>query len=212
MEMYIPPAFVENRPDELRDIIRATSLPLIVSAARAKTGGTQLVATHLPLILDGDQLIGHVARANDHWKFLDPEAESLAIFAARDGYISPSWYATKGETGRVVPTWNYEAVHAYGRLEIIQEPDLLLPIVTRLTRRHEDDREHPWQVSDAPSEYISSQLKGIVGIVLHISRLEGKRKLSQNKTNEDQLGVIAGLSKENPDLAKAMLKAREPES
>jgi len=212
MKMYIPPAFVENRPDELRDIIRATSLPLIVSAARAKTGGTQLVATHLPLILDGDQLIGHVARANDHWKFLDPEAESLAIFAARDGYISPSWYATKGETGRVVPTWNYEAVHAYGRLEIIQEPDLLLPIVTRLTRRHEDDREHPWQVSDAPSEYISSQLKGIVGIVLHISRLEGKRKLSQNKTNEDQLGVIAGLSKENPDLAKAMLKAREPES
>jgi transcriptional regulator len=212
MKMYIPPAFVENRPDELRDIIRATSLPLIVSAARAKTGGTQLVATHLPLILDGDQLIGHVARANDHWKFLDPEAESLAIFAARDGYISPSWYATKGETGRVVPTWNYEAVHAYGRLEIIQEPDLLLPIVTRLTRRHEDDREHPWQVSDAPSEYISSQLKGIVGIVLHISRLEGKRKLSQNKTNEDQLGVIAGLSKEKPDLAKAMLKAREPES
>ena len=210
--MYIPPAFVENRPDELRDIIRATSLPLIVSAARAKTGGTQLVATHLPLILDGDQLIGHVARANDHWKFFDPEAESLAIFAARDGYISPSWYATKGETGRVVPTWNYEAVHAYGRLEIIQEPDLLLPIVTRLTRRHEDDREHPWQVSDAPSEYISSQLKGIVGIVLHISRLEGKRKLSQNKTNEDQLGVIAGLSKEKPDLAKAMLKAQEPES
>jgi len=210
--MYIPPAFAENRPDELRDIIRAASLPLIVSSAPSKTGGVRLVATHLPLMLDGERLIGHVARANDHWKVFDPETESLAIFAARDGYVSPSWYATKAETGRVVPTWNYEAVHAYGRLEIIQEPALLLPIVTSLTRRHEDDRAHPWQVSDAPSEYISSQLKGIVGVVLHISRLEGKRKLSQNKTNEDQLGVISGLTTENPDLAKAMLRAREPEA
>jgi transcriptional regulator len=210
--MYIPPAFAENRPDELRDIIRAASLPLIVSSAPSKTGGVRLVATHLPLMLDGERLIGHVARANDHWKVFDPETESLAIFAARDGYVSPSWYVTKAETGRVVPTWNYEAVHAYGRLEIIQEPALLLPIVTSLTRRHEDDRAHPWQVSDAPSEYISSQLKGIVGVVLHISRLEGKRKLSQNKTNEDQLGVISGLTTENPDLAKAMLRAREPEA
>jgi len=210
--MYIPPAFAEDRPNELRDIIRAASLPLIVSPARSKTGGMNLIATHLPLMLDGEQLIGHFARANDHWKVSDLETESLAIFAARDGYVSPSWYASKAETGRVVPTWNYEAVHAYGRLEIIQEPALLLPIVTRLTRRHEDDRAHPWQVSDAPSDYIASQLKGIVGVVLHISRLEGKRKLSQNKSNEDQLGVIAGLSIENPDLAKAILKAREAET
>jgi transcriptional regulator len=86
-----------------------------------------------------------------------------------------------------------------------------LPIVTRLTRRHEDNRAHPWQVSDAPPDYVASQLKGIVGVVLHISRLEGKRKLSQNKTNEDQLGVIAGLSTENPDLAKAMLRVRPSE-
>jgi transcriptional regulator len=210
--MYIPPAFAEDRPNELRDIIRAASLPLIVSSTRPKTGGIHLVATHLPLMFDGERLIGHFARANGHWKALDPEAESLAIFAADDGYVSPSWYATKAETGRVVPTWNYEAVHAYGRLEIIQEPALILPIVTRLTRRHEDDRAHPWQVSDAPADYIASQLKGIVGVVLHISRLEGKRKLSQNRTNEDQLGVIAGLSAENPDLAKAMLKAREPKN
>jgi transcriptional regulator len=210
--MYIPPAFAEDRPDELREIIRATSLPVIISPALSKTGGTRLVATHLPLILDGEQLIGHIARANDHWKSVDPRTESLAIFAARDGYVSPSWYPSKAETGRVVPTWNYEAVHAYGRLEIIQEPALLLPIVTRLTRRHEDHRAHPWHVSDAPSEYISSQLKGIVGVLLHITRLEGKRKLSQNKTSEDQLGVIAGLSDENADLAKAMQKARIPEA
>jgi len=206
--MYIPPAFAENRPDELCDIIRAASLPLLVSSARSQTGGIKLVATHLPLMLDDEKLIGHFARANDHWKSFDPATESLAIFTARDGYVSPSWYPSKAETGRVVPTWNYEAVHAYGRLEIIQEPELLLPIVTQLTRRQEDDRAHPWQVSDAPADYIASQLKGIVGVVLHISRLEGKRKLSQNKTTEDQIGVITGLSMENPDLAKAMRKVR----
>lgn len=208
--MYIPSAFAEDRPDELREIIRAASLPLIVSSARSKTGATHLVATHLPLMLDSERLIGHIARANDHWKSFDSEAESLAIFIAREGYVSPSWYPSKAETGRVVPTWNYEAVHAYGRLEIIEDPSLLLPIVTSLTRRHEDDRAQPWQVSDAPTDYIASQLKGIVGVVLHISRLEGKRKLSQNRTNEDQLGVISGLRSENPDLARAMEKVREP--
>lgn len=210
--MYIPPAFAEDRPEELHEIIQAASLPVIISPARSKTGAMLLVATHLPLILDGDQLIGHIARANDHWKNFDPNPESLAIFAAHDGYVSPSWYPSKAETGRVVPTWNYEAVHVYGRLEIIQDPALLLPIVTRLTRRHEDHRAHPWHVSDAPPDYISSQLKGIVGVVLHISRLEGKRKLSQNKTSEDQVGVIAGLSDENPDLAKAMQRVRIPEA
>jgi transcriptional regulator len=204
--MYIPPAFAENRPEELFEIMRATSLPALISPSKPGSGKVRLIATHLPLMLDGETLIGHVARANEHWKIWDPEAESLAIFLATEGYVSPSWYATKAATGRVVPTWNYEAVHAYGRLEIIQEPAALLPIVTRLTRRHEEPREHPWQVSDAPADYISSQLKGIVGVVLHISRLEGKRKFSQNKSKEDQRGVINGLAHENPALAQAMAK------
>jgi transcriptional regulator len=202
--MYIPPAFAEERPDELQEIMRTASLPVLVSPIRAVSGEIRLFATHLPLMLDGDRLIGHFARANEHWKNFDHQAESLAIFAASDGYVSPSWYATKAETGRVVPTWNYEAVHAYGRLEIIQEPDALLPIVTSLTRRHEAPRAHPWQVSDAPADYIAAQLKGIVGVVLHISRLEGKRKLSQNKSKADQLGVIAGFEAEKPGLADAM--------
>jgi transcriptional regulator len=205
--MYIPPAFAENRPEELYEIIQAASLPVLVSPGMPASGATRLIATHLPLMLDGERLIGHFARANEHWKMLDPEAESLAIFLATEGYVSPSWYATKAETGRVVPTWNYEAVHAYGRLEIIEEPEALLPIVTRLTKRHEEAREHPWHVSDAPTDYIASQLKGIVGVVMHISRLEGKKKLSQNKSKEDQLGVISGLAPENPTLAKAMAKA-----
>jgi len=207
--MYIPPAFAESRPEELYEIIRAASLPVLVSPSMPASGATRLIATHLPLMLDGERLIGHFARANEHWKIQDPEAESLAIFLAIEGYVSPSWYTTKAETGRVVPTWNYEAVHAYGRLEIIQEPEALLPIVTRLTKRHEEPREHPWHVSDAPADYIASQLKGIVGVVLHISRLEGKKKLSQNKSKEDQLGVIAGLATENPALAEAMAKAND---
>jgi transcriptional regulator len=208
--MYIPPAFAEDRPEELHDIMQAASLPVLISPIRNFGGGMRLVATHLPLMLEGDQLIGHFARANEHWKSLDPEAESLVVFAARDGYVSPSWYTTKAETGRVVPTWNYEAVHAYGRPEIIQEPDILLPIVTRLTRRHEEPRPQPWHVSDAPDDYISAQLKGIVGLIFRISRLEGKRKLSQNKSNNDQLGVISGLAEENPALADAMRKLRAP--
>lgn len=208
--MYIPPAFAENRSRELEEIILAASLPVLISASKPASGAVRLIATHLPLMLDGARLIGHFARANEHWKVLDPQAESLAIFLATEGYVSPSWYATKAETGRVVPTWNYEAVHAYGRLEIIHEPEALLPIVTKLTRRHEERRPHPWQVSDAPADYISSQLKGIVGVELHISRLEGKKKLSQNKSKEDQQGVISGLANENPALAEAMTKANDP--
>ena len=133
--------------------------------------------------------------------------ESLAIFNSVDGYVSPSFYATKPETGKVVPTWNYEAVHAYGRLEIIEDPAQLLEIVTRLTNRYEEPREKPWQVSDAPDDYIAMQLKGIIGVRLHITRLIGARKLSQNKTPADRAGVIAGQNRENPALARQMILA-----
>jgi transcriptional regulator len=167
-----------------------------------------MVATHLPLMLAGDRLIGHVARANEQWRTFDPAAEALAIFAGVDGYVSPSHYATKAETGRVVPTWNYQAVHAYGRLEIVEEPAPLLDIVTKLTARYEGARAKPWAVSDAPADYMAAQLKGIVGVVLHITRLQGVRKLSQNKSAADQAGVLAGQVVENPALAEAMRKVK----
>jgi len=200
--MYNPPAFVENAPDELRAIMLAASLPMLIS--RTKTG---MVATHLPLrFFSPDRLVGHVAKANPHWREFDPDWDSLAIFMAVDGYVSPSWYATKAETGKVVPTWNYQAVHATGKLEIIEAPELLLEIVTQLTDHHEGKRARPWKVSDAPDEYIVSQLKGIVGVVMHITRLEGKAKLSQNKSKADQQGVIAGAAQENPAMAEAMRK------
>lgn len=186
-------------------MMAAASLPVLVSPV-AMPDGVRMVATHLPLSLQGDRLIGHFARANEHWKSFDAKAESLAIFTAAEGYVSPSWYAAKAEHGRVVPTWNYEAVHVYGRLEIIYEPAEILQIVTQLTRRYEEPREKPWKVADAPDDYIASQLKGIVGVVLHIARIEGKRKLSQNRSMADRQGVVAGLADENPALAAAMVR------
>ena len=199
--MYIPPAFVETRPEELHAIMRAASLPVLVSP----TAATGLAATHLPLMLEApDRLVGHMARANPHWREFDPHAESMAVFTAVDGYVSPSWYATKAETGKVVPTWDYQAVHAHGRLEIIEDRAALLDIVTRLTSRYESPRATPWAVSDAPEDYIQAMLNGIVGVVLHITRLEGVAKLSQNKSLADREGVIAGAEAENPALAAAV--------
>jgi len=201
--MYNPPAFMENRPDELQAIMASAALPVLVSPA--KTG---LIATHLPLRFQApDRLIGHFARANPHWREFDPDADSLAIFTAAEGYVSPSWYPSKAETGRVVPTWNYQAVHATGRLEIIEDAAALLDLVTQLTAHHEGRRAKPWAVSDAPEDYIAAQLKGIVGVRLVISKLEGKAKLSQNKSAADREGVIAGTAGDNPALADAMRKA-----
>ena len=200
--MYNPPAFSETRPEQLHALIRAANLPVLVSP----TTGGGLIATHLPLTLffGPDRLVGHVARANPHWRDTKQGAASLAIFTAAEGYISPSWYATKAEAGKVVPTWNYTAVHATGHLEVVEDTAALLRIVTDLTDRYEQPRAAPWAVTDAPTEYIAAQLKGIVGLILHIDRLEGKAKLSQNKSMADRTGVAVGLDAENPALAKAM--------
>jgi len=201
--MYRPRAFAEDRPEELRAIMQSCSLPVLVSTTR-DGGAVRMVATHLPLMLRGDTLVGHVARANPHWQTLDTTAESLAIFGGVNGYVSPSLYATKKETGKVVPTWNYEAVHAYGRLEIIEDTARVLAVVSALTDHHEAPRTSPWKVSDAPDDYIAAQLKGIVAVVLHITALHGVRKLSQNKTPADRDGVIDGQTVENPQLAEHM--------
>jgi len=134
----------------------------------------------------------------------------MSAFKGRAKYFHPQKAVTdrneraRAETGKVVPTWNHEAVHAYGRLEIMDAPADILPIVTKLTERYEGRRAKPWAVADAPGDYIAAQLKGIVGVVLHVARLEGKRKLSHNKTKADQEGVVAGLEGENVALAAAM--------
>ena len=204
--MYVPSLFAEDRPEELEAIINSCSLPILVSPLK-DAEGVRLTATHLPLMLDGQRLVGHIARANKQWQLLDTTVESMAIFSGVDGYVSPSFYATKRETGRVVPTWNYEAVHAYGRLEVIQDTSKILEVVTRLTNKYEGVRQKPWKVSDAPDDYVASQLKNIVALVLHITKLIGVRKLSQNKTPADRAGVIAGETRDNPVLARHMISA-----
>ena len=204
--MYGPKAFDVAEVAELHAMIRTASLPVLVSPTAAG-----LAATHLPLTLvtAPDRLIGHFARANSHWREADPAARSLAIFTAAEGYVSPSWYATKAETGRVVPTWNYQAVHATGRLEIVEDAAPLLEIVSQLTDRYEKPRAEPWAVTDAPADYITTQLRGIVGVILHIETLEGKAKLSQNKSAADRDGVAKGLDSENPTLAAAMRRTQQ---
>ena len=191
--MYTPPAFREADPAFLRQIMRHEPLSTLVTMT-----GEGLVATPIPFVLDEAEgphgtLYGHMAKANHQWQ-LPPVGEALVIFAGPDAYVSPSWYAAKREHGKVVPTWNYATVHAYGIAEFFDDETRLHEAVTRLTNLHEEPRPNAWAVSDAPEPFIKAQLKGIIGIRLPIARLEGKRKMSQNRSEADREGVIAGLS------------------
>lgn len=191
--MYVPPAFREDDLAALHATMRETRLANFVTAT-----DEGLVATPLPLFLVPEEgpcgtLYGHLARANPQWK-LPMRGDAMALFMGPDAYVSPSWYPSKREHGKVVPTWNYVAVHAYGPAEFFEDADRLLGIVTRLTDLHERPRADPWAVTDAPPSFIRAQLKGIVGLRLPITRLEGKRKMSQNRSAADRAGVAAGLA------------------
>ena len=192
--MYLPSAFRQDDLAELHAQLQASPFALLTSA-----GATGVQASHLPLLLAPDEgefgtLYGHFARANPHWRDLQGSTEALAVFSGPDAYISPGWYPAKAEHGKVVPTWNYIAVHARGPVELIEEPERLLQIVSRLSDQHESGRERPWAVSDAPRDYLDSMLRAIVGFALPIRRLEGKWKLGQNRSAADQAGVRDGLA------------------
>jgi transcriptional regulator len=191
--MYVPPAFRIDGNSEIYQAMREVRSATLVTATEEG-----LIGTLLPMLLNEDEgeygtLYGHLARANSQWK-LSPTCAAMAIFSGPEAYITPSWYATKRETHKVVPTWNYVAVHAYGVVEFFDEPARLLDIVTRLTDLHEQPRPDPWAVTDAPSDFIKAQLKGIVGLRMPIVRLEGKRKMSQNRNAADRTTVVEGLS------------------
>ena len=192
--MYTPSAFALDDLPELQQHMRGSRLALLV------THGEQgLQASHLPLLLQVDEgphgtLYGHFARANRQWQELQDGAEALVIFAGADAYVSPGFFPSKAEHGKVVPTWNYIAVHAYGQAETFSDGGRLLDIVSTLTDRHEAGRAQPWSVDDAPADYIDGMLKAIVGFAIPIDRLEGKRKLSQNRSAEDIAGVREGLA------------------
>lgn len=191
--MYLPPAFREDDLPTIHAEMQKIQLATLVTLT-----ANGLVATHLPLMLDSTAgeygtLYGHVARGNSQWRETLPEVEALAMFTASDAYVTPNWYRSKVETGRVVPTWMYAAIHAYGRVRFIDDVEWLRDFVTRLTDKHEAGYSQPWKVTDAPPAYVDSQLARIVGVQLPISRLEGKWKFDQRSSEPDRLGVMAGL-------------------
>ena len=215
--MYTPKDFRVDDLAILHADMRQNTLATLISITQ-----TGLVATHLPILLDEHRgpngtILGHVSRANLQWQQSDPTAEALIIFTGPDTYVTPSWYPAKQETGRVVPTWNYAAIHVYGKLTFFEDPERLRDIVTRLTNQHEAAFPQPWQVTDAPPNFIDSQLKAIVGFELPILRIEGKRKFNQNRSAEDRAGVINGLralndprKSEVADLMQEIESSRKP--
>ncbi len=199
--MYLPPLFREESVAVMHALMQAHPLATLVTVS-----AEGITANHIPMLVDPEPLpsgtlLGHVARANPVWREFSPEIPALAIFSGPEHYISPSWYPSKQEHGRVVPTWNYAAVHAYGRLEIHEDAEWLRDLVTRLTSTHEAEFEEPWQVGDAPSDYVDGLLKAIVGIEIRIERLEGKWKMGQNRPPADRRGTVAGLMRAMDDRA-----------
>src|SRR4051812_41681034 len=177
-----------------------------VGAAEVVTIGAEgyPVATLMPFIREDDRLLLHMARANPHWRSIGPRARALAIVAGPQAYVSPAWYATKREHGRVVPTWNYTAVHLTGTVTVHEDAAWLRDVVTRLTSLHERGRPEPWAVTDPPEGFVDKELRAIVGIELRVERMEAKAKLSQNRSEQDRSGVITGLESDGgPALAVA---------
>ena len=192
--MYVPHFNALDDLDALRAMVAAIGTAELVTVG---PDGYPL-ATRLPVLWDEDRLVLHIARANPHWRSVpvDGSVPGLAVVTDAEGYVSPSWYASKAEHGRVVPTWNYSAVQLTGRVRRIEDPEWLRAAVTALTERHESRRELPWAVTDAPAAYVDKQLRAIVGLELAVERVEGKVKLSQNRSEEDRAGVVRGLRAE----------------
>lgn len=193
-QLYVPHVNV-MAPDDVRPFVEA------VATAQLITVGADGLpdATFLPVLWEGDRLVGHVARANPHWRRIVTDSPALAIVTGPDAYVSPRWYATKAEHGKVVPTWNYSVVHLRGRILVHDDPDWVRALVTRLTDRHEQPREEPWHVTDAPEDYVTKSLRAIVGVELVVEQVEAKAKLSQNRSDEDRAGVAAGLTGDGKD-------------
>ncbi|MGH6663602.1 MAG: FMN-binding negative transcriptional regulator [Pseudolabrys sp.] len=191
--MYQPPAFREDRLEVQHALIRARPLGLLISAG---PGG--LMANLLPFLVDtGNGAHGtlrvHMARANPQWRELEALEECLIVFQGPQDYVTPSWYATKRETGKVVPTWNYATVHAWGRPRVMSDDVWLRRQIEDLTRSREGLRPAPWAVDDAPADFVAMQMKAIVGIEIPIGRIEGKWKMSQNRPELDRVGVVEGF-------------------
>jgi transcriptional regulator len=213
--MYLPKDFKEERVPVMHEAMRQARLGTLITL-----GQDGMEASHIPMLVDPEPapfgtLRGHIARANPQWRRATAGVQALAIFLGPDAYITPAWYETKRQTGKVVPTWNYVAVHAYGPLEFYEDADRLLALVTKLTETHEAGRAQPWAVSDAPEDFIAGMLRAIVGFELPIARLDGKWKMSQNRPAADRAGAVAGLTAEGGPKQAAVAeivakRSREP--
>jgi transcriptional regulator len=202
--VYIPPLFREDRKEVLHALMGQHSLAALVTIT-----DEGLVANHIPLLLHPNEgphgiLRGHMARANQQWQGLREEPHALAIFQGATAYITPSWYATKEETGKVVPTYNYAVVHAHGPLRVVEDLDQLEQHVRALTDFHEARQGTKWKVDDAPHDFIRRQLKNIVGIEMRIAKLAGKWKVSQNRLPADRAGAAHGLRERGGEQSAAM--------
>jgi transcriptional regulator len=206
--MYLPSHFEEKRLDVLHELVRTHAMGTLVTL---QEGG--LNANHIPFELTADgspfgTLRAHVARGNPVWREFSDKVEALAIFQGPQAYISPSWYPSKHENGKAVPTYNYMVVHAYGPLKIVDDAEWLRGLVTRLTARYEAGRSEPWQVTDAPADYIDKMLSAIVGIEIPVTQLIGKWKVSQNQPEANRKGVEQGLRQLGDSAAMAEAIAR----
>jgi transcriptional regulator len=192
--MYTPGYFRVEDTADMHAMMRARPFAILVTQ-----GGEGLTATHLPTILKVDdagqlgRIECHLARPNPQWKTFTPEMDALMIFQGPEAYIRPSWYPSKAEHGKVVPTWNYAAVHAYGRLQTVEDKDWLLAHVSQLSDQQEAPYEAPWSTTDAPANFLDMLSRGIVGLQFTIRRIEGKLKMSQNRGEADREGVVRGL-------------------
>lgn len=190
--MYNPSSFQEQDRKTLFDLIHQHPLGLLIS-----NGASGVMVSPIPFMVRDGLLVAHIAKANLHWKDLIDLKECLVIFQGQQAYVTPSWYPSKAKTHQVVPTWNYEIVEIRGKPEIFGDADWLKTQVTALTDHMESSRPDRWQVSDAPAHYIDKQLKGIVGLTITITQINGKWKMSQNRSLDDALGVAKGLSNPN---------------
>ena len=202
--MYVPSHFEETRIEVLHRLIRECSFAALVTL-----GSDGLDANHVPFELDADPpplgtLRAHVARGNPVWRDFSRDLEALVLFQGPQAYITPSWYETKKETGKVVPTYNYAVVHAHGPLRIVEDQEWLRGLVERLTNRYEAGRPQPWKVADAPGDFVDKQLRAIIGLEIPITRLVGKWKVSQNRPAADRDGVVRGLREIGDANAVAM--------
>jgi len=204
--MYMPKYNAVDDPADIRAMVASIATASFITT---RVDGYP-EATLLPIVWDEDRVVAHMARGNNHWRQVRAGSPCLLVVDGVNAYVSPNWYATKAEHGRVVPTWNYETVHIRGTVTIHDDPSWLLAAVTTLTDMHEGRHAVPWHVTDAPEAFVAGQLRGIVGIEVKVEDVQAKSKMSQNRSEADRAGVVDGLRRSGDPRDSAVADAMQP--